>query len=154
MLYRGVFLVKETRLSVEKSWLRDGPSTDPCGIPESTSTCDEFTPSTPTVWFLSESQLFSTDSLVSFTKKTPRYNINKEDLDKLAQWGEDWFMQFHPAKCSPHRHQQAEPHSDRVFHSRTITCSSDIGQVPGGYHHRQSIKHRATRTLYISFCKM
>jgi hypothetical protein len=25
---------------------RDGPSTDPCGIPESTSTCDEFTPST------------------------------------------------------------------------------------------------------------
>jgi hypothetical protein len=23
---------------------RDGPSTDPCGIPESTSTCDEFTP--------------------------------------------------------------------------------------------------------------
>jgi hypothetical protein len=23
----------------------------------------------------------------------------QEDLDKLAQWGEDWFMQFHPAKC-------------------------------------------------------
>jgi hypothetical protein len=22
----------------------------------------------------------------------------QEDLDKLAQWGEDWFMQFHPAK--------------------------------------------------------
>ena len=38
---------------------------------------------------------------------------------------------------SPHRHQQAEPHSDRVHHSRTITCSSDISQVPGGYHHRQ-----------------
>ena len=38
---------------------------------------------------------------------------------------------------SPHRHQQAEPHSDRVYHSRTITCSSDISQVPGGYHHRQ-----------------
>ena len=28
---------------------RDGPSTDPCAIPESTSTCDEFTPSTTTV---------------------------------------------------------------------------------------------------------
>ena len=39
---------------------------------------------------------------------------------------------------SPHRHQQAEPHSDRVFHSRTITCSSYISQVPGGYHHWQS----------------
>jgi hypothetical protein len=24
----------------------------------------------------------------------------QEDLDKLAQWGEDWFMQFHPAKCT------------------------------------------------------
>ena len=39
---------------------------------------------------------------------------------------------------SPHRHQQAEPHRDRVYHSRTITCSSDISQVAGGYHHRQS----------------
>ena len=24
----------------------------------------------------------------------------QEDLDTLAQWGEDWFMQFHPAKCT------------------------------------------------------
>jgi hypothetical protein len=24
----------------------------------------------------------------------------QEDLDKLAQWGEDWCMQFHPAKCT------------------------------------------------------
>jgi hypothetical protein len=24
----------------------------------------------------------------------------QEDLDKLAQWREDWFMQFHPAKCT------------------------------------------------------
>jgi hypothetical protein len=25
---------------------------------------------------------------------------HQEDLDKLAKWGEDWFMQFHPAKCT------------------------------------------------------
>jgi hypothetical protein len=24
----------------------------------------------------------------------------QEDLNKLAQWGEDWCMQFHPAKCT------------------------------------------------------
>ena len=34
--------------SLMQKMKRDGPSTDPCGIPESTSTCDEFTPSTLT----------------------------------------------------------------------------------------------------------
>jgi hypothetical protein len=31
----------------------------------------------------------------------PVHFVNlQEDLDKFAQWGKDWFMQFHPAKCT------------------------------------------------------
>jgi hypothetical protein len=72
-------------------------------------------------------RLFADDTIayLTMTSEDDAEHL-QEDLDKLAQWGENWFMQFHPAKCSPHRHQQVEPHSDRVYHShsRTITCSS------------------------------
>jgi hypothetical protein len=62
----------------------------------------------------------------------------QEDLDKLAQWGEDWCMQFHPAKCTVLTVTSKQNPIVTVYHSRTITYSSDISQVPGGYHHRQS----------------
>jgi hypothetical protein len=56
---------------------------------------------------------------------------------------------------SPHRHQQAEPHRDRVYHSRTITCSRTSAKYLGvtitdkvnWSQHIDSIKNKANRTL-------
>ena len=161
-------MVKETGLSVEKSWLSGRNQT--VVVEEVNSSQVDVDSGIPQgsvlgpslfIFYINDLQdrlrstvrLFADDTIayLTITSEDDAEHL-QEDLDKLAQWGEDWFMQFHPAKCSPHRHQQAEPHSDRVFHSRTITCSSDIGQVPGGYHHRQSelgvtITNKANRTL-------
>ena len=84
-------------------------------------------------------QLFADDTIVylTITSEDDAEHL-QEDLDKLAQWGEDWFMQFHPAKCTVLTVTNKRNPIVTVYYSRTITCSSDIRQVPGGYYHRQS----------------
>jgi hypothetical protein len=46
-------------------------------------------------------RLFADDTIayLTITSEDDAEHL-QEDLDKLAQWGEDWFMQFHPAKCT------------------------------------------------------
>jgi hypothetical protein len=46
-------------------------------------------------------RLFANDTIayLTITSEDDAEHL-QEDLDKLAQWGEDWFMQFHPAKCT------------------------------------------------------
>ena len=48
-------------------------------------------------------RLFADDTIayLTITSEDDAEHL-QEDLDKLAQWGEDWFMQFHPAKCTVH----------------------------------------------------
>jgi hypothetical protein len=41
----------------------------------------------------------NTIAYITITSEDDAENL-QEDLDKLTQWGEDWFMQFHPAKCT------------------------------------------------------
>jgi hypothetical protein len=49
-------------------------------------------------------RLFADDTIayLTITSEDDAEHLHwlQEDLDKLAQWGEDWFMQFHPAKCT------------------------------------------------------
>ena len=42
-------------------------------------------------------RLFADNNIayLTITSEDDAENL-QEDLDKLAQWGEDWFMQFHP----------------------------------------------------------
>ena len=46
-------------------------------------------------------RLFADDTIayLTITSEDDAEHL-QEDLDKLAQWGEDWYMQFHPAKCT------------------------------------------------------
>jgi hypothetical protein len=46
-------------------------------------------------------RLFADDTIayLTITSEDDAEHL-QEDLDKLAQWREDWFMQFHPAKCT------------------------------------------------------
>jgi hypothetical protein len=48
-------------------------------------------------------RLFADDTIayLTITSEDDAEHL-QEDLDKLEQWGEDWFMQFHPAKCTVH----------------------------------------------------
>ena len=45
-------------------------------------------------------RLFADDTII-YTALKPKSNsiTLQQDLDKLAQWGKDWNMQFHPDKC-------------------------------------------------------
>jgi hypothetical protein len=90
-------------------------------------------------------RLFADDTIayLTITSEDDAEHL-QEDLDKTRTMGRRLVHAVPSSKMySPHRHQQAEPHSDRVYHSRTITFSSDISQIPGGYHHRQSeLEHR------------
>jgi heme oxygenase len=46
-------------------------------------------------------RLFADDTIAYFTITSEDDAEHlQEDLDKLAQWGKDWHMQFHPAKCT------------------------------------------------------
>jgi hypothetical protein len=46
-------------------------------------------------------RLFADDTIayLSITSEDDAEHL-QEDLDKLTQWGDDWHMQFHPAKCT------------------------------------------------------
>jgi hypothetical protein len=80
----------------------------------------------------------------------------QDDLDKLAQWCEDWCMQFHPAKCTvltvtnkgkPIVHEYIvggfifEVVTAAKYLGVTITSKLDWGQ------HIDSITNKANKTL-------
>jgi hypothetical protein len=57
----------------------------------------------PAVYLTTDAILVYLVAVVDFVKSLGEIHDEhdlQEDLDKLTQWGEDWVMQFHPAKCT------------------------------------------------------